>query len=119
MCKVNVQLNDLQKCRNGPLKVEEQEKLIHRRYLMKLKATNTRNILPKINVNHTEVNSKHSVGHKLPLPKQTEIVLAEHLETMAKNGFDLSKEEVLDVVKDYVKQNAFTAPFKNNRSVHD
>ena len=39
---------------------------------------------------------------------------------MAKNGFALgSKEEVLDVVKDYVEQNSLAVPLQNNRPGHD
>ncbi|XP_046662934.1 MFS-type transporter clz9-like [Homalodisca vitripennis] len=38
---------------------------------------------------------------------------------MAKNGFALSKEEVLDVVKKYVEQNSLTVPFVGNRPGHD
>lgn len=57
--------------------------------------------------------------HKLALSEVAEATLAEHLRMMAKNGFALSKEEVLDVVKDYVEQKSLTVPFKNNRPGHD
>lgn len=69
--------------------------------------------------NHTGINTTNRVGHKKALPEETEASLAENLKTMAKNGFALSKEEVLEVVKEYVEQNALTVPFKNNRPGHD
>lgn len=60
-------------------------------------------------------------GHQLALGMETEILQAEHLKTMAKNGSALSKVEVLDLVKDYVEQNSLVGklPFKNGRPGHD
>ncbi|XP_046685094.1 uncharacterized protein LOC124370837 [Homalodisca vitripennis] len=58
-------------------------------------------------------------GHKHALSNEIENKLADHLKVMAKNGFALSKTEVLDVVKEYVEQNSLTVPFKDNRPGHD
>lgn len=62
---------------------------------------------------------KPKAGHKPALSEEAEATLAEHLRCMAKNGFALSKEEVLDVVKEYVEQNSLIVPFKHNRPGHD
>lgn len=65
-------------------------------------------------------NPNHKApGHEPALTNDVEEKLANHLCIMAKNGFALSKEEVLDVVKEYVEQNSLVVPFTGNRPGHD
>lgn len=47
-------------------------------------------------------------GNKLGM--ESEMFLADHLKTMAKNRTDLSEETFLDLVKDYVEQNSLAVP---------
>lgn len=63
--------------------------------------------------------NRKSAGHQPALPNELEVELANHLKIMAKNGFALSKEEVLDCVKEYVEQNNLSVPFSGNRPGQD
>lgn len=53
-------------------------------------------------------------GRTTALPAEVEKSLAEHLVTMAKWGFALTRNDVMNVTKEYVEQNALTVPFKEN-----
>ena len=63
------------------------------------------------------ITVKHSgtQGQRTVLSKNEEKHLADHLKTLAKWGFSLSKAEVLNVVQDYISLNGIRAPFKNNQ----
>ncbi|KAJ8868342.1 hypothetical protein PR048_029858 [Dryococelus australis] len=64
-------------------------------------------------------NKKKKVGRQLALSNDTDVMIAEHLKTMAKWGFALGKSEVLDVIADYVQQNELVIRFKNSRPGND
>lgn len=54
-------------------------------------------------------------GRKLALPIATEKRLVKYLNVLNKWGFGLSKNEVLDVIQEFVRCNKLTTPFKDNR----
>lgn len=54
-----------------------------------------------------------SLGRNTALSPDFEYKLATSLHMMEKNGFGLSRKEVLEMVDDYVNQNKRITPFKN------
>lgn len=58
-------------------------------------------------------------GRSTALTSQQENDLANCIKTMSKNGFGLSRSEVLDVVQAYVKRNHIKTPFKNDKPGQD
>lgn len=60
------------------------------------------------------LNSK-SGGQKITLPASEEEKLAKLMKTMSKWGFGLSKQELLNVVQEYVQKNNIPNHFRNGR----
>lgn len=54
-------------------------------------------------------------GHPTVLQPKQEEELANHLKTMAKHGFALSKNDVLIIVQSYCSENSLKVPFKDNK----
>lgn len=57
--------------------------------------------------------SSNIIGRKPTLSFEVEMNLASCLHTMEKNGFGLTRAEVLDMVGEYIKQNNIPSSFKN------
>lgn len=64
-------------------------------------------------------SNKGGGGKGTALSKEEETNLATCLRTMSKWGFGLSRNEVLDIVQEYVKRNNIKTPFKNQRPGED
>lgn len=58
-------------------------------------------------------------GRSPVLPADVEKQLAEHAHTLEKHGFGLSKQEVIDIVGEYINKNNIGTPFKNGIPGHD
>lgn len=59
------------------------------------------------------------VGRPVAIPLELESQLANAIRILEKWGFGLSREEVLNVVADFVKCNKMITPFKNNKPGKD
>nr|XP_026483579.1 uncharacterized protein LOC113391735 [Vanessa tameamea] len=63
--------------------------------------------------------STNVVGRPLAIPLEVENRLVDAIKTMEKWGFGLSREEVLNLVAEFVKSNNLHTPFTNNKPGKD
>lgn len=66
-------------------------------------------------VNGTRGQKKESVGRPRAIPETVEQEIAASLHIMERNGFGLSRGEVLELIQDFVNENKIITPFKDGK----
>lgn len=69
-------------------------------------------------VHGKRVKSK-TLGRNTALSQEIETKLASYIHIMERNGFGLSRDEILEIVSNYVTQNKIPTPFKNGKPGKD